>query len=174
MIKPRLDKNLLVKRKPGRRKGHRPGLLPGVRAKRRKLIQAIVEGKSKLEAALAAGYTSPSGSENTLRNSVYRELRQPGVREALARALDEAGCTIDASAEVIADAHRAKSVRSWCSPTGEVTEREYVDHVTRLKAADLAGKFRGVNSNEESPSGLNIGMLVQIVRKNAQDRGLPE
>ena len=124
-------------------------------------------------AARAAGY-APTGKDETARTEAHRDLAKPHVREALAAALDKAGCTIEATAKVVADAHKATEIRTYHDGEGGIIEsREYVDHRTRLRAGELAAKFRGALSDGGAQGGApSLAVLINIVRREGETRGI--
>lgn len=112
--------------------------------KEAKLVNGIAEGKSTLDAAIAAGY---KGKKETLRVNAYKMLKNPRIRKALDEALDEAGATIDKSAKVIAEAHKANDNEFINKP----------DHPVRLKAAEMNLRARRlIGTAEGNISQVNI------------------
>lgn len=128
-------------------------------AKQRGLIRALSEGKTVAEAAQEAGY---SGSRETARVEAHRALQSPHVSEALEKALDRAGATLDASARVIAEAHKADDPK-----TGKA------DHQTRLKASELNYKARRVFAPKDDGSGRVVGIGF-FIAKGLRERGLEQ
>lgn len=89
--------------------------------------------------------------------ALLKSAHLPQVRGYLHDALEKAGATIDAAAQVIADAHAAKKT-TYFQHEGSVTDvREDIDHKTRLQAAELNLKARGELRDQE---GTNIFMQI--------------
>lgn len=109
------------------------------------LRERVVKRKSVRKAAKAAGVSIPTA---------FRAERDPKIKSAMAAALDKVGATEEKIARTIANALDANKVISANliakdgegmadahSMTKDFVEVE--DHPTRLKASELAGKFRG-------------------------------
>lgn len=133
----------------------------------RGLIKALASGKGMTEAALEAGYP---GSPNTARVEAHRAMKRPNVVEALERALDDAGATIDTHARVVAEAQKAERVTYISRPDG-VMEKRDPDHDVRLKAANTAAKWRG--SQDQEDGGKTVLGIGFFILKGLQERGLP-
>lgn len=140
----------------------------GITVKQRKLIIGVASGKTGRQAAKDAGYT---GSPETLSVTASQELKNPNVVRAMDAALDKAGASLDKSAQVIAAAHKATTVKVFNDPERGITyATPLVDHNTRMKAAELNMKARGLmQSNEGSGQVMGIGFFVL---KGMKDRGL--
>lgn len=137
----------------------------GLTVKQRGLVKGVVEGKTLAQAAKDAGY---SGSSETLRVEAHRTLQKPHVREAIEKALDVAGLTVEAQAQVVAEA--AKANKTALSKFGQRVDLG-PDHHTRLEAAKVAGRWRGHDAAPEGENGSVIGIGF-FVLKGAQARGL--
>lgn len=136
----------------------------GLTVKQRKLALEVAKGKTLVEAARAAGY---SGNDETIRVEASRTLKKPHVSAAIDRALTDAGLSVEAQAQVVADAARADKVAM--KKSGEIVNLG-ADHSIRLDAAKTAGKWRGHDSTpEEGGQVMGIGFFVL---KGAKDRGL--
>ena len=141
--------------------------------KHAKLIRGLIAGKTAQQSALEAGY-GKGVNKQAAGVQACKELKKPEVQAMLLKALDKAGATIEKSAKVLADAHDANEVKVFNSDTGIEYSKPLVDHVTRLKAAELNGRFRGLlsNKNDERDSPLvSIGFFMM---KGAAERGLTE
>lgn len=132
--------------------------------KQLKLVSGIANGKSATQAALEAGY-GRGVNANSAKVQASRELRNPNVLGALERAFDKAGVSLDASALVVAEAHRAK-IGTTALP----------DHHVRLKAAELNLRARRLllpREGEGAGGNINIGGLLAIIKSSREERGLP-
>ena len=138
-------------------------------AKIKKYTKARLEGKTKRVSAIEAGYALNSAPKAA---GVLEKL--PSVREAMSKALDEADCDIAKSAKAISEAHRANVVKTYCHEGEVIESKEYIDHPTRLRAAELASKVRGVFSedSEGATNQINIGVVVNQIRIERERRGL--
>lgn len=130
-----------------------------MRAKRRrltvkqaKLVRGIVKGKTVRDAARDAGY---SGADETIRVEATRTLQKPPVAEALQRALEDQGLTLEALAAEL---------------KAGLTEGEKGSHDKYLT---LAFRLRGDLNDRQPPATQNISAIIAIVRKSSEDRGLP-
>ena len=90
--------------------------------------------------------------ETGLKNedAVSRAIAKPAVRGYMAKYLDDAGATLEASAKVISDAHTATKI----TDDGD----ELPDHHTRLNAAELNLKIRGELKDNASNFNLFAGL----------------
>lgn len=126
--------------------------------KQRNLVKGVVEGKTMAQAAKDAGY---SGSKETARVEGYRTLQKPHVSEALEKALNESGASLEKSAQIIADAHNAKRGKEK-------------DHAMRLKAAELNLKARRFFNSSETQNNVQVNLhnYFDRLREEAERRGL--
>lgn len=102
-------------------------------ARQVKYVKNLVKGKSKIQAALAAGY-APSTAMHA-GEKVETEM----VKSEIVKAFERAGLNSDSIAKVCKDAMSADKI----IPLGEGATKTVEDHKTRLDAAELVGKFRG-------------------------------
>lgn len=103
-------------------------------------LKALPKSKTKKEAALKAGYSKHS-AEN-VKDGIEDRIGQTRMREAF----EKAGLTDSAIAKVIREATAAKSPVYIKNGSGPATYMKTVftaDHSTRIRAAEVAGKFRG-------------------------------
>lgn len=133
--------------------------------RQRNLVHEIAKGKTLADAARSAGY---NGSDTNLRIEAHKTLKKPNVYAALNKALDKMGASVEDSARVIGEAHKAEEIVA--TKTGGVISLG-PDHKTRLKAAELNGRFRKLLSNKDEESGtvMNVGFFIV---KGLQERGL--
>ena len=137
-----------------------------------KFSKAILAGKTQAQAAIAAG-CPPKSSEST----GSQLASSPDVQAILNASLDKAGATIEKSAQVIARAHDADTVKLFSHRGKVVDTKVLVDHPTRLHAAELNYRVRKVlttnHSEETSGSVVNLVALVAVIKQAAAERGLP-
>src|SRR3990167_10301909 len=107
--------------------------------RQRRLAKLLAEGKTVADAAVAAGYP---GARETARVRASQDLRNGYVVAAIDKALDAAGCSINKTARVVAEAHDAKETRFFQREGEVVDSRDVIDHGTRLKGAELASRLR--------------------------------
>ena len=137
------------------------------RLKLAKFAKALIGGKNHREAALAAGY---KGSGISVRATALS--KEPEVIRALDAALDRAGASLDKTARVIAEAHRANTVKVFNDPENGITYSDpLIDHNTRMKAAELNLKARGLLQSHDDGSGQVIGVGFFLL-KGLKDRGM--
>ncbi len=86
---------------------------------------------------------------------VQRVLEKPQVKAFMAYYLDKAGATALEHARVIAEAHNAMEVKVFNHCGTVVESKEYVDHPTRLRAAELGMKARHVLSDPTQKDALS-------------------
>ena len=107
------------------------------------IAKAAIEnpGATSAEIAKAAGLKDPVKSAA----HVDRILAKPQVRAMMISALDEAGATIEKTARVVSEAMDAEEVKIFHSEAHGIVESDpHTDHQTRLRAAELSMKARGV------------------------------
>lgn len=124
--------------------------------RQRKLIKGIVAGHTVQKSALDAGYGNTPGSA---RVSAHRDLQNPNVQKGISDSLEQIGADIDSITKVIRDGQLAN-------------KKDKADHPTRLKAAELNGKFRGLlNAHQDAAHGpvVSIGFMVLKAEK---ERGI--
>lgn len=138
------------------------------------LVRGIAEGKSVKDAAIESGISN--GGPETARVAAYEILRRPHIAAALDAALDKAGATVEASAQVIADAHEAD--KTGVDKFGKAVELG-PDHAIRLKASEInlrARRLIGSTGEDGAGSGsgtINLFAVLNIVEQSRKERGLP-
>jgi len=134
----------------------------GLTIKQRRLVANIVKGKSITEAALDSGYGT-----NRLSACVTgsQTLKLPHVQAAVQEALDKAGATIDASAKVIADAHKANTEGKF--------GKTLPDHDTLLKAVEANRKWRNIGTQDGSGINGDKLSIAILIMQEREKRGLP-
>lgn len=132
-----------------------------------KFTKAILAGSTQRQAALAAGARDSASTDNI----ASKMAREPQVVNSIALALDRAQATMDKSAVVISKAHEAKIVKVFNDAGRIKYSKPLVDHSTRLKAAELNLKARGLLHHSEDTKGELVGFGFLLL-KNLRDRGL--
>lgn len=133
--------------------------------KQLKLVSGIANGKTATQAALDAGYGRGVNAASA-GVQASRELKNPNVLNALEQALDKAGATLEESARVIADALHAENFMA----VGKQL-RAIPDHMTRLKAAELALKARGLLGSKSAGESGQVIPIGWFLLKCARERG---
>lgn len=149
----------------------------GITPKRSRLIKGIADSvkkgdnKSVQSIALEAGFGNGSNL-NSAGVAASRALSDPKVISALDAALDRAGASLDKSAQVIAAAHKASVVKVFKGEDDQIIyATPLVDHNTRMKAAELNMKARGL-LNTQTEGGQVVGVGFFIMR-GLKERGIP-
>jgi len=94
-------------------------------------------------AAELAGYTAREGS-NQLAVQGHNNLRNPSIRQAIERILDEAGCTVQHAALRLREAMDAVQVRVFQKKNGDISYSDPLpDHKERRRAAEFVLRLRG-------------------------------
>ena len=121
--------------------------------------------KAKVEATLKnipqrefAKAIYPEQTPQSAEVSVSRELNKANVREALEKALDKHGITIEKATAPIAEGLQAMKQNNF---TGEFT----VDHSIRLKAASMALDVLGAKGEKEKGGDTFIFNKGDIVKQ---------
>lgn len=114
--------------------------------KQRLLVRGIQEGKSVLQAALAAGY-APS----TAKSDVYQ---MPAVRSALVELMDQRGLGDDKLLAKLEEKLEAKETKFFAHEGQVVETRDVVAHGIQLQALDIALKLKRLYPERaEAPQG---------------------
>lgn len=140
--------------------------------KQARYLKELPRTKSKKEAALKAGY-----SQQTAENA-HQQIEIPIERVAKTRmqeAFEAAGLNEAGIAKVIKEATEADHAVYIRKGIGPVTSVETVfrpDHSTRVRAVDIAGKFRSDYIERQEHSGPNGGPI--IVETKLEIIGVPK
>lgn len=102
----------------------------------RLLVKGLQEGKSVLQAALAAGY-APS----TAKSDVYQ---MPAVRSAVAQLMDQQGLGDDTLLAKLKEKLQAMETKFFQHEGHVVETRQVVAHGIQLQALDMALKLKGL------------------------------
>lgn len=121
-----------------------------------KLVKGVVQGKTKRQAAIDAGYT---GSPETVSVRASNVLKKDNVQEALQKALEKHDLTPDRIMAVVSDGMNATKVNIVRDPMGgedSAFAEETPDHSIRLKAASMAAQFSGLNKQDQIPPAVHF------------------
>lgn len=114
---------------------------PKITPKQQRFVASFTDPKSPgfsnaTRAAQAAGYRGEPGS-NQLSVQGHSTLRNPDVRQAIADALDKAGCTLELGARRLRQALDAKQVRPFLVEGELVYSKPMPDYRERRQATEL-------------------------------------
>lgn len=143
--------------------------------KEKKYMRERVKGKSMRKAAEASGVSLPTA---------FRTEKDPRFKSAMAAALDRAGANEDKIAKTVCEALDANKVISAniINQGGDgmadahSQTKDFIDvpdHQVRIKAAELAGKFRGDFIERVQHSGsidMNYADRLELARRRAQEK----
>lgn len=106
--------------------------------KQKKLVKHVLEGHSKAQSAIKAGYSALSARE-----IAQRTLTLPHVQESMTAIMTRAGLTDEAIADKINQLCHAKKTL-YFADKGIVTDsREVEDHAVQRSSIELAAKIKG-------------------------------
>lgn len=134
-----------------------------VEARRKKIIEEILKGRTQAEAGIAAGLNP---------NSAYKQvsdiLQEPSIKQTYCQVLEAAGVTLEAQAKVIKDAMGANKQLSAIIINGKEKDAnsqttdfiEVEDHPTRLRAVAEVHRVRGqYQDKKETPANIKINVI---------------
>lgn len=111
---------------------------PKLTVKQKKLLKGVMEGKSRKQAAISAGY-SPASAHST----ATLTLNNSKVKTAFQNMLDKAGLTDDALAKKFQELVTAKETKFF-QKDGVVVETRDVEAIeTQRKTAEFVAKLKG-------------------------------
>ena len=120
--------------------------------KETKLVKAKAQGKTHVQAAKEAGY-STNGGYDTIEANTRKVLARENVREALAVALERQGITLE---RALAPIDKGLSATKQNEYTGEITE----DLKLQLQASDRALKLMGIGQENNTTNN-----FVQVIKE---------
>jgi hypothetical protein len=129
-----------------------------------RFIKGVVEGKSRIQAAIDAGF-----AKSTAEKKSYAILQRPLVRSELTKALERTGVTLEHIVRPIADALTA--TRSYVDPkSGLLVETSVPDHKMRLEASRAAvALFGGIPKvGEGTPTAHGLNLFLSVRGEQAQ------
>lgn len=124
-----------------------------------KYLKALPTSKTKKEAAMKAGYT-----EETADNAKQKIEAMVG-KSRMREAFEKAGITDERIAKTVRQAMKAKKALVVHTGKDSSMVHETPDYSTRIKAADLAGKFRGDFVEKIEHSGEIAGQVIMVLPK---------
>ena len=133
-----------------------------IQPRQKKFAQGLLAGKTKVKAALDAGY-APS----TAYKSSFALIERPQIRTFLTEAFQAQGMTPEKMIQPVLDAYEAK-LKVFSREVGGLVLTDEPDHDVRLKAYDRATAAFGVIPREvEMQPPPRPGLVVIIERANA-------
>jgi hypothetical protein len=134
-----------------------------IQPRQKKFAQGLMAGKTKVRAALDAGY-----SESYAYKSSFAMIERPQIKTFLTEAYRAKGLTPDKIIQPVLDAYEAK-IKVFSRVAGGLILTEDPDHEVRLKAYDRAVAAFGVIPREvEMPAPPRPGLVVIIGRASDQ------
>lgn len=119
----------------------------------RKLIEGVIAGKTKRQAAIDAGYQGKT--PEVISVAASNVLKKSNVQDALQEALEAHGLTPYKIVAVVADGMKADKV-VITGKDEEAFADVVPDHSIRLKAAGMAAQFMGIGKHE---NGISINFI---------------
>jgi hypothetical protein len=131
----------------------------------RRFVERVVAGKSRIQAAKAAGYATSTAEKKS-----YAILQRPLVRSELTKALERAGVTLEQIVQPIADA--LKATKSYVAKDGLMVESQVPDHKIRLEASrDAVALFGGIPKvGEGTPTAHGLNLFIAV--DHSQERSV--
>jgi hypothetical protein len=117
--------------------------------KQAKFVKAKAEGKTGVEAAMAAYDTTDYFTANAI---AVQNSQKPSIQEALHAEFKRQGITLERIVRPINDALDANKIVT--SPTEP--DKEVADHSIRLKASGMAAQFLGVGKQGDGTTNINF------------------
>lgn len=136
-----------------------------LKLKEAKLVKATVQGMNQTQAGL---YADPNRTPESARVWANETLRKATVREALHAEMIKQGIDIASVVKPIADGLTAEKVS--IVGNGEAAMAEVTpDHNIRIKAAQIAGKWMGLDASE---GGGNTYNFINVAKQDKDEFGL--
>jgi len=123
--------------------------------KEAKLVKAKAKGKTHVEAYHEV--YSPTAADSTAAQNTTKILQKPHVKEALHKALEAKGITLDKALEPVAKALNAKKV---VQIEGDFYETEVDDLDMQIKGSDRALKLMGISGKDDSGNTYNFTQVI--------------
>jgi len=134
-----------------------------IQPRQKKFAQGLMGGKTKVQAALDAGY-----ARSTAYKSSFAMIERPQVKTFLTEAFLAKGLTPDKMIQPVLDGYEAKA-KVFNREIGGFVLTDEPDHDVRLKAYDRAVAAFGVIPREvEMPAPVRPGLIVVIGRESDQ------
>lgn len=124
--------------------------------KEAKLVKATVAGKNQTEAGL---YADSNRTPESARVWANETLQKATVQEAIQQAMADQGITPEKIVKPIADgltAEKVSIVGNGDQAMAEITP----DHGTRIKSAQIAAQWMGMNAKGEGGSTYNFTQVI--------------
>jgi len=139
-------------------KTHAPKTRMAAKIRRRKIIEACLDGKNLREVAIETGL-----SPNTASQQVSGILKEAEVQGAFAMIMDEEGLTDKFLVNKVKSLLNARQVE-YFSHMGEVTDERIVEALeTQRKTLELAMKLKG-HLREQVHVDADVGLMALVVQ----------
>lgn len=125
-----------------------------ITVKQRRYIKGVVEGKSKYQAAIDAGYSPNTAKVPSL------NIEKLSVKEELNKALERSGLTIQRITDKVSEGMEAKKT-FVIGKDGEGTFVETPDHAVQHKYVETAIKLHGIEREVGMPAAMNFFNLTK-------------
>jgi len=139
-------------------KRHAPKTRMAAKLRRRKIIEACLDGKNLREVALETGL-----SPNTASQQVSGILKEPEVQGAFAMIMDAEGLSDKFLVRKVKSLLNARQVE-YFSHMGEVTDKRIIQALeTQRKTLELAMKLKG-HLREQVHVDADVGLMALVVQ----------
>ena len=136
-----------------------------IQQRQKKFAQGLIAGKTKVQAALDAGY-----ARSTAYKSSFAMIDRPQIRTFLTEAYRAAGLTPEKMIQPVLDAYEAK-LKVFSRDAGGLILTDDPDHEIRLKAYDRAvAAFGAIPREVEMPPPARPGLVVMLGRESDRDK----
>jgi hypothetical protein len=133
--------------------------------RRRKIIEAALDGKPLKEIAISTGLSPKSAAQQAT-----KILQQPLAQQAFAQVMEAQGISDEFLAQKVRNLLDAKEIK-YFQKDGIVTDEREVDALeTQRKTAELATKLKG-HLKDRSEVDVNIGLMALVVAAVKVDSG---
>ena len=154
---------MLTKKPQNQPKHHAPKTRILSKIRRRKLIEACLDGKNLKDVAISTGLSPNSASAQ-----VTSILKEPSTQQSFISIMEQSGLSDDFLAAKVKSLLDAQNTQ-YFQRDGIVTDERVVPaHETQRKTAELVARLKG-HLKEKSTGDINIGlmqMVVQAVRES--------
>ena len=128
------------------------------KARRRKIIEAVLDGKDPAKVAESLGY-----SPKTAGIQATQILSNPLVKRSFVSILEQRGLTDDFLADKALELMSAETPHFF-SKDGKVEDTRMTPaHETRRKTLELVGKFKGHLKDDKGSGDINVGLMQMVV-----------
>lgn len=125
--------------------------------RRRKIIEAVMDGKPLKQAGIEAGL-----SPKTADTQVSQIIKHPKVQESFVRILERSGLTDDKLSAKLSELIDAKGSHFFATREGQITEKQSPAWETQRKTTELLCKLKG-HLAEQTGDTTNIAIMSMVV-----------